>query len=377
MMKEGIKGLGCIYRRRHQDRTTGTMIEGPTWWIQYHHRGRQIRQSTKTRDRSKAIEFLKNQRELASSGGMTNGEKSLLKFQFLTNLIRKNYKHDKRRSLQRLESSIKHLHSYFGKTRVIEITEEALSNYVSYRLDVDEAANATVAHELRNLHRMFVLSPEFRNSIPEFPKIRISNARQGFFEKDDFMKFRKCFNADLWGLLTFAYLTGWRMHSEIFPLTWAQVDFSASEIRLEPGTTKTDEGRTFHFAFLPELDQVLRYQREMTDLVQHSKRKIIPWVFHRDGLKIDSIYAEWKQALEVSGIGHKIPHDFRRTAVRNFERAGVPRSVAMKLVGHKTEAIYRRYAIVAKNDLVDGIKKLADYHSGAMQNEAEIVRFPA
>ena len=39
-------------------------------------------------------------------------------------------------------------------------------------------------------------------------------------------------------------------------------------------------------------------------------------------------------------------HDMRRAAVRTFERAGVPRSVAMSIVGHKTESIYRRYAIV-------------------------------
>ena len=36
----------------------------------------------------------------------------------------------------------------------------------------------------------------------------------------------------------------------------------------------------------------------------------------------------------------------RLSAVRTFERAGVPRSVAMSIVGHKTESIYRRYAIV-------------------------------
>jgi hypothetical protein len=39
-------------------------------------------------------------------------------------------------------------------------------------------------------------------------------------------------------------------------------------------------------------------------------------------------------------------HDMRRSAVRTFERVGVPRSVAMSIVGHKTESIYRRYAIV-------------------------------
>jgi hypothetical protein len=36
----------------------------------------------------------------------------------------------------------------------------------------------------------------------------------------------------------------------------------------------------------------------------------------------------------------------RRSAVKTFERAGVPRSAVMSMVGHKTESIYRRYAIV-------------------------------
>lgn len=50
-------------------------------------------------------------------------------------------------------------------------------------------------------------------------------------------------------------------------------------------------------------------------------------------------------------IAHRIPHDFRRTAVRNLELAGVPRSTAMAMVGHTTEAIYHRYAIVDASKL--------------------------
>jgi hypothetical protein len=37
----------------------------------------------------------------------------------------------------------------------------------------------------------------------------------------------------------------------------------------------------------------------------------------------------------------------------------VPRSVAMKLTGHRTEAVYRRYAIVSEADLAEGVSKLA------------------
>jgi len=51
-----------------------------------------------------------------------------------------------------------------------------------------------------------------------------------------------------------------------------------------------------------------------------------------------------------AGVPGRILHDFRRTAVRNLERPGVSRSAAMKLTGHKTESVYRRYAIVAGSD---------------------------
>jgi len=73
-------------------------------------------------------------------------------------------------------------------------------------------------------------------------------------------------------------------------------------------------------------------------------------------------------AIQAAGNAHKIPHDFRRTAVRNLERSGIPRAVAMKLVGHKTESIYRRYAIVAKQDLMDGLKRLAGYQAELERN---------
>ncbi len=56
-------------------------------------------------------------------------------------------------------------------------------------------------------------------------------------------------------------------------------------------------------------------------------------MFHRDGRPIKDLYGAWRGACERAGLAEKIPHDFRRTAVWHLERAGVLRSVAMKLTG--------------------------------------------
>jgi hypothetical protein len=58
-------------------------------------------------------------------------------------------------------------------------------------------------------------------------------------------------------------------------------------------------------------------------------------------------------------------HDLRRTAGRNIKHSGVPRSVAMKITGHKTAAIYRRYAIVNEQDLRDALQRM-DAHRAAI-----------
>jgi len=90
---------------------------------------------------------------------------------------------------------------------------------------------------------------------------------------------------------------------------------------------------------------------------------LCPWVFHRTGKKVKGkritrFTKAWRNACEKAGTPGRIPHDLRRTAVRNLVRAGIPERVAMQMTGHKTRSVFERYNIVSECDLVEAAKKL-------------------
>ena len=81
-------------------------------------------------------------------------------------------------------------------------------------------------------------------------------------------------------------------------------------------------------------------------------------VFHHGGERILSFYKAWYKACDSAGVGKKVPHDFRRSAVRNMVRAGIAERAAMEMAGHKTRAIFDRYHIVSNGDLREAAKRL-------------------
>ncbi len=175
------------------------------------------------------------------------------------------------------------------------------------------------------------------------------------------MALRDALPSYLQGFVTFAYKTGWR-ESEISNLAWSQIDLDQGIVRLEAGETKNDEGRTVYLD--EELRDVFTRQWE----ARKKGQKLIPYVFpNKDGKgRIVDFRKAWDKACQDAGIGKRLFHDFRRTAVRNMVRAGIPERVAMMVSGHKTRSVFERYNIVSDTDLREAAQRQEAYLKSQM-----------
>jgi integrase len=339
--------MGNIYKR------------GKVYWIQYYRNGKPYRETTKSEKEADAKHLLKKREGEISEGKLPGIYFDRVKFDELAEGFLRDYRINQRKSLDRAERSIKQLKKYFEGYRVSDITSPKIEVYIETRLE-EGAANATINRELSALKRMLNIgarqTPPKVDRVPYIPMLKENNTRKGFFEHAEFVALRDELPDYLKGFVTFAYKTGWRM-SEITGLTWSQVDRDNGIVRLEPGETKNDDGRTVYLD--DELRDVFNDQWEL----RKKSRKLTPYVFpgNNGDEQIKDFRFSWNKACTDANIGKKLFHDFRRTAVRNMVRAGIPEGVAMKISGHKTRSVFDRYNIVNDADLQLAAQKQAIY----------------
>ena len=175
------------------------------------------------------------------------------------------------------------------------------------------------------------------------------NVRTGFFEDNEFRAVLEVLPGYLKPPVILMYYTGMR-RGEVLGLTWDRVDMREGFIRLED--TKTDEPRTI---YLPaEALEAVRAAHRL-------RRLDCTVVLGKHGTPIRDFRRAWSTACENAGVSGRLPHDFRRTGVRNMIRAGVPEAVAMKVSGHRTRSVFDRYNIVSDRDLREAALKVSQY----------------
>jgi integrase len=241
--------------------------------------------------------------------------------------IEADYERKQNRSLNTVKYCFKHLEDAFQFRRVIDITTPAVQEYTKNRLS-EGAARASVNRELAYLRHGFklMLKAGDISAIPAVVELlQGENVRKGFLAPAEFAALaEKIPSTDVRDLVTFLYNAGWRS-GEGKSLEWSEVDLERNMIRLPAEKSKSKKPRN-----LPIIGALL----EIIDRRLTVRRLDCPYVFHRNGKQVKSFRKAFKAAaaeVENSGL---VPHDMRRSAVRNFRRAGLSEHEVMKLSGH-------------------------------------------
>ena len=338
-----------LQERRH--RGEGSVFNrprSPFLWIKYHKAGKPIRESTRTGDFAQAARLLR-QRLAEAESNPNEGPR----IEQLANDLFRDYSINGHRSLDDVKARWRlHLKPFLGSVPTTELDSRLLASYIDKRLE-ENASNASINRELACLKRMFriayLATPPRVASVPHFPHMKENNVRQNFATSEQFANLvAHC--KDLWlrAMLETAYNYGWRV-SELLTLRVGQVDLVARTIRLDPGTTKNQEGREITIesgALLQLLRQCVEGKRS-EDLV-----------FTRGDKPIRDFRKSWENLCTAAGVPTLLFHDLRRTAARNLRTAGVPEEIIMRIAGWKTSNVFKRYAIVDKADVRAALQQL-------------------
>ena len=342
--------MGTIYKR------------GKTYWIKYYKDGKPFFESSKSKTKMVARELLKQREGDISQGKIPGFYFERVTFEELAEDFLRDYEINKKKSISKAKRSINHLKKSFRDMKANRINTIEINAYIKKRLD-EGTANSSINREMAALKRMMNIgarqTPPKVDRVPYIPMLKENNIRTGFFEHDEFLKFRDALPFYLKGFVTFAYKLGWRV-SEITGLTWGQVDRVKGIVRLEPGETKNDEGRTVYLD--TELKEIINTQWELRKQSQRVLHYVFPNRKETDHIK--DFRFPWNKAFKDAKVERKLFHDFRRTAVRNMVRAGIPEGVAMKISGHKTRSVFERYNIVSGADLKEAAQKQEIYLNG-------------
>jgi integrase len=132
---------------------------------------------------------------------------------------------------------------------------------------------------------------------------------------------------------TFLVWCDWRLYE--CPTTDKGPDLQRGFITLSERDTKNGESR-----LVPLTTNVRHALAELFKVRSLLTNKVF---LYYNGRSVGSVKKAFNTAVKDSGIQNFRFHDLRHWAVTNLRKAGVDTVTAMKIVGHKSEKMYKRY----------------------------------
>lgn len=374
---------------------------GNVWWFTFQFNGQRIQRSSKVENRRVAEDI-----ERAFRTNLARGEVDLpdpdepkaerLSIGVLLDNLKADFSRRGKANVKSL-STIARVRRDFGDKRADSLTVKNLNAYIDRR-QAEGAASSTINHALQVLASAFKLA---EIPWPKVKKLEEKNVRTGFFSREEFDRVNHNLPTDLRDFCLFGYLTGWRKNS-IATLAWSDVHDGNVYLR----AVRSKNGKPYFVPIMGELANLIERRREARSVKSGSGVELSGLVFHRDGKPIAEFRKSWQTACLLAGVGQwlckrcltpvaterrcakckaklnrgqlkydgRIFHDLRRSAARNLIRSGVSRSVAMKITGHLTEAMFERYNITDEADLREAMQKVTQHQQVEQQKLVSIAK---
>jgi integrase len=342
-----IPGFGSIYRR------------GGRWAVEFWKGGVQHRESARTTSEQEAIAHLRKRVEEFAQGRYVGARAERVTVADLLKRVTADYANAGNRSRRTLKYRVAALASELGHLRATNVSPSAVEAYKAKRLS-EGRAKATINRELACLRRAYRLAERSRpplisaNNVPSIELYREDNVRQVLVDYTDYVALLAHLPAPIDDALTFAYLTGWR-RTEALGLTWQEVDRERGLITLPSVRSKHGESRELPLS--PALSALIEKRWQARFVSGPSGPHVCERVFHRDGEPVRDFRSAWRKAVQAIGKPGILFHDLRRAALTNLVQSGVGEQVAIRISGHRTSSVFRRYRIVSTDDVLAALTR--------------------
>ena len=336
---------GVVYRRPGS----------PFWWAGYYQNGKRVRVSTHEIDEKRANDWLRRRMAKVLLG--STPEPSALTVKGALDLVLGDYEAKGNRSTENVRYKIRHLLGWWGPAhRIDAIMPESAVRYVRDR-KADGGSHNSIRAEVHLLSRGIKLAVRSRlldpAAVPYLPQLPYdeSTSRRDFVSQAELEQICAHLEPDLADFVRFLFFTGWR-RSEVDGLTWTDYDPEGPALRLWPERSKTNEPRIVPIAgpLVPVMERRLA-----------QRLKNVRWIFWvRRGAtvhKIGDVRKAMARACEAAGVAPIRLHALRRSAAKYWVELGADRNRVMALLGHRTDAMFRRYQIVDAAALRDVLER--------------------
>jgi integrase len=236
------------------------------------------------------------------------------------------------------------------------LTDQHITEFIA-QLQRQGFRNSTVNNRVQLIRQAYKLA---KVPAPQIPRLSTQgNARQGFLLRPQFDLLYARLPAYLQDFALFLYVVGWRSGA-VKRLEWGDVQGNEIQLRAELSKNR----KAYRICMNRELAELIERRRQERAIATPQGAAICRYIFHRNGKPLGNFREAWVAACAAAGCPGTIPHDMRRSAVRNLVRAKVPRSIAKKWTGHESDTVFERYNIIEGDDMQEAAELLEQYTQG-------------